>query len=182
MDSGVPPILDEFVESFAGRAVYSVLDMYWGFYARIVDPKSRDMTTFQTSLGELWIVSLPMGYTNSPAEFQACMMFILQHEVPEKAGVFIDDIIDDIPIKGPITEYLGKGRQPEVLPENPGIRRYMWEHLNDIHRILWRIGEARGTVSGKKMQLCQKEAVIVGHKCPIDGRFPTEDWAKKIKK
>ena len=71
MDSGVPPILDEFIESFAGRAVYSVLDMYWGFYTRIVDPKSRDMTTFQTPLGELQVVFLSMGYTNSPAESQA---------------------------------------------------------------------------------------------------------------
>jgi len=178
MDSGVPPILEEFVESFAGRAVYSVLDMYWGFYARTVDPKSRDMTAFQTPLGPMRIVSLPMGYTNSPAEFQACMMFILQDEVPEKAGVFIDDI----PIKGPATEYLGPDGQPETLPENPGIRRFIWEHLNDVHRILWRIGESGGTVSGKKMQLCQREAVIVGHRCSPQGRYPTEDRAEKIKK
>ena len=178
MDAGVPPILEEFVETFAGRTVYTVLDMYWGFYARIVDPKSRDMTTFQTPLGELRIVSLPMGYTNSPAEFQACMMFILQNEVPEKAGVFIDDI----PIKGPTTYYPGPDGEPETLPENPGIRRFIWEHLNDVHRILWRIGEAGGTVSGKKMQLCQKEAVIVGHRCSVEGRFPTEDRAEKILK
>ena len=178
MDSGVPPILDEFVESFAGRAIYSVLDMYWGFYARVVHPKSRDMTAFQTPLGELRITSLPMGYTNSPAEFQACMMYILQDEVPEKAGVFIDDI----PIKGPITQYLDKNGEPEVLPENSGIRRFVWEHLQDVHRILWRIGEAGGTVSGKKMQLCQKEATIVGHRCTSEGRYPTEGRAEKIHK
>jgi hypothetical protein len=40
MDSGVPPIQEEFVETFAGRTVYSVLDMYWGFYARTVSPKA----------------------------------------------------------------------------------------------------------------------------------------------
>jgi len=87
------------------------------------------MTTFQTPLGELRIISLPMGYTNSPAEFQACMAFILQDEIPEKAGVFIDDI----PIKGPTLEYLGPDGEPETLPENPGIRRFIWEHLNDVH-------------------------------------------------
>ena len=32
MDSGAPPIMDEFVETFMGRIVYSVLDMCWGFY------------------------------------------------------------------------------------------------------------------------------------------------------
>ena len=170
--------MEEFVEGFAGRTVYSVLDMYWGFYARMVHPKSRDMTTFQTPMGALRITSLPMGYTNSPAEFQACMSYILHDEIPEKAGVFIDDV----PIKGPITEYLDQNGDPETLTENPGIRKFMWEHLNDLHRILWRIGEAGGTVSGKKMQLCQKEATIVGHLCTREGRFPTEGRAEKILK
>ena len=175
-DSGVPPILEQFVEAYAGHSVYTVLDMYWGFHARMLDEESRDMTAFQTPLGELRIVSLPMGYTNSPAEFQACMMFILQDEVPNKAGVFIDDI----PIKGPPTRYLGKDGKEELLPQNPGIRRFIWEHLNDVHRILHRIGESGGTVSGKKMQLCLPEVEIVGHKCSSKGREPVDDRTKKV--
>ena len=175
-DSGVPPILEEFVEAYAGRSIYTVLDMYWGFHARILDEDSRDMTAFQTPLGVLRIVSLPMGYTNSPAEFQACMMFLLQDEVPEKAGVFIDGI----PIKGPATKYLTASGTEESIPQNPGIRRYVWEHLNDVHRILHRIGEAGGTVSGKKMQLCQPEVEIVGHKCSSKGREPINHRTKKV--
>jgi hypothetical protein len=38
----------------------------------------------------------------------------------------------------------------KLLPENPGIRKYIWEHINDVHRILHRIGEAGGTVSGQE--------------------------------
>ena len=176
-DTGVPPILDEFVEAYAGRSVYSVLDMYWGFYARVIDPRSRDMTAFQTPLGVLRITSLPMGFTNSPAEFQACMVFILEDEMPEVAGVFIDDI----PIKGPINRYLNKDGVEETMPENQGIRRFMWEHLNDLHRILHRIGEAGGTVSGKKMQLCRREVEIVGQKCSREGRLPTDTRAQRVK-
>jgi transposase InsO family protein len=176
-DSGVPPILEEFVEAYAGQSVYTVLDMYWGFHARMLDVNSRDMTAFQTPLGVLRIASLPMGYTNSPAEFQACMMFILQDEVPDKAGVFIDDI----PIKGPPTKYLDKDGKEERIPQNPGIRKYIWEHLTDVHRILHRIGEAGGTVSGKKMQLCQAEVEIVGHKCSAKGREPIDSRTKKVK-
>ena len=175
-DSGVPPILEEFVEAYAGRSVYTVLDMYWGFHARILHEDSRDVTAFQTPLGVLRIVSLPMGYTNSPAEFQACMMFILQDEVPDKAGVFIDDI----PIKGPPTKYKDKNGQEQCIPQNPGIRRFIWEHLNDVHRILHRIGESGGTVSGKKMQLCQPEVEIVGHKCSSKGREPIDTRTKKV--
>ena len=175
-DAGVPPILDEFVEDYAGRSVYTVLDMYWGFHARMLDANSRDMTAFQTPKGALRITSLPMGYTNSPAEFQACMMFILQNEVPEKAGVFIDDI----PIKGPPGRYIGSDGKEETIPQNPNIRRFIWEHLNDVHRILHRIGESGGTVSGKKMQLCQSEVEIVGHKCNSSGREPVNGRTKKV--
>ena len=175
-DAGVPPILEEFVEDYAGRSVYTVLDMYWGFHARMLDANSRDMTAFQTPTGALRITSLPMGYTNSPAEFQACMMFILQNEVPDKAGVFIDDI----PIKGPPDRYIGADGKEECIPQNPKIRRFIWEHLNDVHRILHRIGESGGTVSGKKMQLCQSEVEIVGHKCSSSGREPIDGRTKKV--
>lgn len=176
-ETGVPPILDEFVEAYAGRSIYSVLDMYWGFYARVLDPRSRDMTAFQTPLGVLRITSLPMGFTNSPAEFQACMVFLLEDEIPEVAGVFIDDI----PIKGPVSRYLDKDGKEERMKENLGIRKFMWEHLNDLHRVLHRIGEAGGTVSGKKMQLCRTEVEIVGQKCSRDGRMPTDTRAQRIK-
>ena len=175
-DSGVPPIIEDFVEAYAGKSVYTVLDMYWGFHARVLDAHSRDLTTFQTEIGPFRLTSLPMGYVNAPAEFQACMMFILQDEVPDVAGVFIDDI----PIKGPTTKYLKSDGTEETLPENPGIRRYMWQHINDVHRVLHRIGEAGGTVSGKKMQLCQAEVEIVGHKCSAKGREPVESRAQKI--
>jgi hypothetical protein len=176
-DTGVPPILDEFVEAYAGRSVYSVLDMFCGFYARTLDPKSRDMTAFQTPLGVLRITSLPMGFTNSPAEFQASMVFILQEEIPEVADVFIDDV----PLKGPADRYLDPDGKEECIKENPGIRRFIWEHLNDLHRILHRIGESGGTVSGKKMQLCQKEVEIVGQKCSREGREPTDTRTQRIK-
>jgi hypothetical protein len=175
-DAGVPPILEEFVEAYAGRSIYTVLDMYWGFHARMLHEDSRDMTAFQTPLGVLRLVSLPMGYTNSPAEFQACMMHILQAEVPDKAGVFIDDV----PIKGPPTQYLGKDNKPKTLWCNSGIRKFVWEHLNDVHRILHRLGEAGGTVSGKKMQLCKSEVEIVGQKCSSKGREPIPARTKKV--
>jgi hypothetical protein len=62
------------------------------------------MTAFYTPLGLLWLTALPMGYTNSPAEFQKCMTFILQDEIPDVANIFIDDL----PIKGPATQYLDR--------------------------------------------------------------------------
>ena len=177
-EAGVPPILDEFVESFTGRVIFSVLDMFWGFHARMLDPTSHDLTSFMTPLGLLGITTLPMGFTNSPAEFQACMIFILQQEIPEVANVFIDDI----PIKGPTTYYKDQDGNPETIPGNKGIRRFVWEHINDLHRILHRIGQAGGTVAHSKMQLCKKEVIILGQKCTSEGRLPEEAKVTKILK
>ncbi len=96
-DAGLPPILDDFVEPFAGHQCYTVFDLFWGFDARKVAPQSRDLTSFLSPLGLLRITSLPMGFTNSPAEFQKCMVHILSDEIPDTANIFIDDL----PIKGP---------------------------------------------------------------------------------
>lgn len=175
-DAGLPPNLDNFVEPFAGRQCYTVFDLYWGFDARKVHPESRDLTAFLTPLGLLRITSLPTGFTNSPAEFQACMSFILADEIPHIADIFIDDL----PIKGPESQYLGDDGQPETLPENPGIRRFIWEHAEDVNRIIHRVGHAGGTFSPSKVQLARTEVLIVGQKCTPRGRLPDDQKIAKI--
>ena len=177
-DAGLPPNLDNFVEPFAGHQCYTVFDLYWGFDARKVDPKSRDLTAFMTPLGLLRITSLPTGFTNSPAEFQACMSFILQPEIPHIADIFIDDL----PIKGPKSLYEDKDGKPGTLKENPGIRRFIWEHANDVYRIIHRVGHAGGTFSPSKVQLAQPEVLIVGQRCTPTGRLPDEQKVEKILK
>ncbi len=81
-DAGQIPEPDDFIEPYGGCQCYTMFDMFWGFDARKVDINSRDLTAFYTPLGLLHVTALPMGYTNSPAEFQNCMTFILQDEIP----------------------------------------------------------------------------------------------------
>ena len=177
-DAGGPPILDEFVEPFSGRQCYTVFDLFWGFDARRVHPDSRDLTAFATPLGLLRLTSMPMGYTNSPAEFQKCMVFILRDEIPEVANIFIDDL----PIKGPATIYPDENGNPEVLKENPGIRRFIWEHALDVSRIMHRIKQSGATFSARKIQLCRPRVLIVGQTCTPEGRLPDEAKIEKILK
>ena len=176
-DAGLPPILDDFVEPFAGRQCYTVFDLFWGFDARKVHPACRDLTAFLTPLGLLRITSMPTGYTNSPAEFQQCMVFILQHEIPHVANIFIDDL----PIKGPVSQYLDHNGKPETLSENPGIWRFIWEHAVDVNWIMHRIKESGATFSAKKTQICRPEVVIIGQKCTPQGRLPDDEKVSKIK-
>ncbi|RDB17042.1 hypothetical protein Hypma_002035 [Hypsizygus marmoreus] len=119
----------------------------------MVDPKSCNMTAFYTLLRLLCLTALLMGYTNSPAEFQKCMTFILAEEIPEVANIFIDDL----PIKGLQTQYLDEEGKPETLSDNPRIHHFVWEHAQDI-----------------------KYAVIVGQKCTPEGRLPEDDCITKV--
>jgi hypothetical protein len=175
-DAGMLPIIDDFAEGFAARQCYTVFDLFWGFDARKIHPKSRDLTAFMTPLGLLQITSLPTGFTNSPAEFQKCMVMVLQNEIPHIANIFIDDL----PIKGPITQYLDTNGNPEVLPNNHGIRRFIWEHAVDVHRIMHRLICAGATVSAHKAQICLPDVLIVGQRCNAEGREPDTSKTKKI--
>ena len=175
-DAGLMPKVDDFVEQYAGMICCTTFDMFWGFDGRRVHPQSRDMTAFYSPLGLLRLTCLPMGYTNAPAEFQNCMTFILQDEIPHRAGVFIDDL----PVKAPKTWYPDKDGNPEVLKENPGIRRAIWEHAENVNIVMHKIRLAGATFSPKKTEICRPEAVIVGHKCSFQGRHPEDRRINKI--
>ncbi|TFK79463.1 hypothetical protein K466DRAFT_442782, partial [Polyporus arcularius HHB13444] len=64
----------------------------------------------------------------------------------------------------------------------PGIRRYIWEHALDVHRILHRLGHAGATISAKKIQMCKPDVVIVGQKCSLEGRTPEDAKVEKVLK
>ncbi|KNZ75565.1 hypothetical protein J132_02506 [Termitomyces sp. J132] len=60
----------------------------------------------------------------------------------------------------------------EVIPENPGIRRFVWEHMQNVNCVLQQIKYAGGTFSGKKSVVCADEIVVVGHRCSYQEQKP----------
>lgn len=168
--SGVTPATEELASKYAGRACGGMLDLYVGYDERLLAGESRDMTTFQTPFGALRLVTLPMGWTNSVPIFHEDVTAILKLEIPE----FTSPYIDDVPIRGPSTRYEIEGGY-ETIPENPGIRRFVWEHLNNANRILQRMKYCGGTFSGKKTVMCAASIQVLGHQCDYEGRKPTTD-------
>ncbi|KNZ76602.1 hypothetical protein J132_09346 [Termitomyces sp. J132] len=83
-----------------------------------------------------------MGWTNSVPIFHDDITFILKDEIPHATWPYIDDV----PIQGP--------------PH----RRFVWEHLQNVNRVLQRIKYAGGTFSGKKSVVCADEIVVVGYR------------------
>ena len=170
-DAGMPPAPDEFVESFMGRACYGLGDIMGGYDERELAHESRPLTTFETPLGRFQLTRLPQGATNSVAVYQTQMMWILQDEIPEHVGVFIDDG----GIKGPRSRY-----NNAVLEENPGIRRFIWEYAIILERVLFRIEESGLTVSAKKFAVCVPSLDIVGHVVSYEGRSISKKKMNKI--
>ena len=61
----------------------------------------------------------------------------------------------------------------------PGVRRYIFEHLMNLDKVLLAIELAGATVAGEKSQWCMPGVKVVGYVCDKDGRHPE---AKKIEK
>jgi hypothetical protein len=176
-DSSVPPLTEQYAESFAGRACYALLDLFVSFDQRSLDERCRDLTTFQTPLGAKRLTSVPMGYTNATQIMHGDVTHILQDEIPHVTIPFIDDV----PVKGPLTRYELQDGGYETIPGNPGIRRFVWEHMNNLNRVLQRMKSYGGTFNGKKLSVCVPDAVIVGHRCTYEGRIPDDSHVQKIR-
>ncbi|KAJ3990915.1 hypothetical protein F5050DRAFT_1582270, partial [Lentinula boryana] len=76
-----------------------------------------------------------MGWTNSLQIFHGDVTYILQPEIPE----YTIPYVDDVNIRGPATRYELPNGGYETIPENSGIRKFLWEHLQNLNRILTRM-------------------------------------------
>ena len=174
--SGLPLATEELAMHFARRACSGILDLYVAYDERVLAERSRDLTTFQTPFGALRLVTLPMGWTNSVPIFYNDVTYILRDEIPKYTLPYIDDV----PIRCPKTRYELPGDRVETLDQNPGIRRFVFEHLVNVNRILQRMKHAGGTFSGPKMMICSDHIIIVGFECSYEGRKLTNDTIGKI--
>jgi hypothetical protein len=174
-DAATMPYVEHFAEQSAGRAVYSMMDLFVGFDHRALAEESRDITTFQTPLGTFRLTVLPQGWTDSPAVFQNDVAFILQKEIE-----IAPNFQDDVNVLGPRTRYEQSDGTYELSSGNPRIRRFIWEHCLDTNRVLHRLKHAGATVSASKLFICVPEVTVVGQRCTYNGRLPDDSKVSKI--
>jgi hypothetical protein len=176
-DASLPPFVEHLAESFAGYAVYSMMDLYSGYDQRVLHEDSCDLTTFGMPLGPHRLTTLVQGHANAVQVYQGDTAFILQHEIPEYTSPFIDDV----PVKSVQTRYQCEDSTYKTIPDNPGIRRFIWEHCIMINCILQHLENVGATVSASKFMLAAPTATIVGHKCMFEGSMPEESKVPKIR-
>jgi len=126
--------------------------------------------------GVLRLVTLPIGWTNSVLIFYDNVTYILRDKIPKYTLPYIDNVS----IWGPATRYKLSDSTVKVLDKNPGIQRFIFEHLGMVNRILQRIKYAGGTFLGPKTKICNDYITIVGFDCLYKGRKPIRDAIGKI--
>jgi hypothetical protein len=127
-------------------------------------------------LGPHHLTTLPQGHANAVQVYQGDTTFILQHEIPE----YMSPFIDNVPVKSMQMRYQCEDSTYETIPNNPGIRRFIWKHCIVINRILQRLENVGVTVSMSMFVLAVPTTTIVGHKCMFEGHVPKESKVQKI--
>jgi len=154
-----------------------MLDLFSSYDHHTLDPASHDLTTVQSPIGAQRLTTVPQGWTRAVPIFHANVTFILKPEIPDPTQPFMDDST----IKGPQTRYETEDSGYKTIPANPQIRRFIWEHVNNVHRILHRFLCAGATILAKKIFIAVPEVVILGHKCNYEGCVPDDSKIAKIR-
>ncbi|GBG59949.1 hypothetical protein CBR_g282 [Chara braunii] len=159
------PLADLLAELHAGRSIYSLIDLYSGYDQLLLDVRDRPYTAMHTPVGQLQMQVTPMGFTNAVAEAQRRMLAVAGHMLPEKCEPYN-------PIKG--------AQEKDETEVQPGIRRFVWDHLQDIKDLLRRFLVYNITASGPKSILAVPEVIILGFRCGAYGRKPDPAKTDKI--
>jgi len=102
-------------------------------------------------------------------------------EPPLQSAPILCALASDQPCFSSDSQHISSDDQHyEVIPENTGICRFVWEHLNDVNCVLQHVKKAGGTFSGWKMDVCVPEVVVVGYHCTYEGRYPEDRKVQKI--
>ncbi|GBG69356.1 hypothetical protein CBR_g4050 [Chara braunii] len=126
------------------------------------------MTTMHTPRGLIHMNVAPQGWTSAVAMVQRYMVRAMQPISPHITQPYIDDLV----VKGPKEK-----DEQEVMS---GIRRFVWDHVQDLCKVLDLLREHNLTASGPKSRHCMSGTTILGFVCDERGRRPDTKKTNKI--
>lgn len=146
------PTIDEVLESLNGSAVFSKLDLRWGFHQIELDADSRDITAFATHDGIFRYKRLSFGVNAAPEKYQ----HIITQSMAGLRGVA--NIADDLIVHGRDTE----------------------EHDKNLQRVLERLSEKQLTLNAEKCTFKMNKVVFMGLLLSKHGVGPTEEKVRAV--
>ena len=131
------PTVQEILESLAGAAVFTTLDLNSGYWQVQMDQASQDKTAFVCKHGLFQFKVMPFGLKNAPATFQRLMERILVELCGRICFVYLDDIIIH--------------------------SASLTQHFEDIQAVLDALRSANLTVNMKKSHFFCSSLKFLGH-------------------
>jgi len=154
-DSYPLPRIDEALDTVAGSAWYSSLDLRSGYWQVPLSPEARAKTAFITN-GGLWQFKvLPFGLCNAPATFERLMDRVLAGIPRQECVVYLDDI-------------LVHGDSFQAA-------------LEALRRVLERVAAAGLKLHPQKCSFMQREVTFLGHKLGGGGVGTMDDKVQTVK-
>lgn len=150
------PRIDDVLESLGKARYFSVIDLFNGFHQVPLDEKSRDITSFSTDDGSFRWKVLPFGLNISPNSFSRMMKIAFSGLPPERAFLYIDDII-----------VIGRTEK---------------HHLYNLRSVFEILRKFNLKINPNKCKFFQNEVIFLGHECSASGISPDEQKLEAVKK
>ncbi len=146
------PTVDELLQGMNGSAIFSKLDLKWGYHQLELTPESRDITTFAVHNGIYRFKRLVFGVSSASEQYQREIAAVL-------AGIEgVENISDDIIIHAPDKE----------------------SHDERLHAVLRRLESCDLTLNAEKCQFNMDKLVFMGMLLSEKGIGPTAERVRAV--
>lgn len=149
------PKVSDILDSLGSAIYFCVLDLLSGFHQIELHKDSRDMTSFSTEKGSFRFTRLPFGLKVAPNGFQRMMNIAFSGLTPEKAFVYMDDLI-----------VFASSEEKMLL------------NLKEVFATCIKHGLK---LNPDKCDFFKHEVTYLGHKCTEEGILPDDSKYEKIK-
>lgn len=153
------PRMDDILDHLGRAQYFSVVDLFSGFHQVPLNEESRhsyNYTTFSTEKGSFRWKVLPFGLNVSPNSFSRMMSIAFSGLTPERAFLYIDDII-----------VIGRSEK---------------EHFSNLTETFKVLRKYNLKLNPEKCKFFQSQVTFLGHKCTSEGILPDEDKLKSVHK
>lgn len=149
------PRIDDILDQLGRAKWFSVLDLMSGFHQVPLEENSRDITSFTVDSGTFRFKRLPFGLSVSPNSFQRMMNIAFASLSPEKAFMYMDDLI--------VTGCSEK------------------HHLNNLKAVFELCRKHCLKLNPEKCQFFRTDVTYLGHRLTDQGILPDESKFEIIK-
>lgn len=146
------PTVDEILQGLNGSAIFTKLDLKWGYYQLELTLESREITTFAVHNGVYRYKRLIFGVSTASEQYQ--------HEIANAlAGIEgVENISDDVIIHAPDQE----------------------THDKRLHAVMKRLSDCGLTLNSEKCQFNMDRLVFMGILLTQKGIGPTEERVRAV--